>query len=386
MLAERFAPLALLVACLLPGAAQAVADCGSDFTCSLREAAAHAGIYFGLATKPSALGTGSPSAAVIAREFSSLTPENDMKWSALSEAPGVYDFTRSDSLADFAAAHDMRLRGHTLFWGRPNGPPQWIDATVSSAPDPAATLRGLMQEHAQTVAGRYAGRIETWDVVNEPLELLGAGIDADTLFTRVLGERWVDEAFHLAAVADPGALRFLNETNVESNPAKFEALLALAGRLVADQVPIDGVGLQAHFLQARPNRAQLEAQLTALGDLGLLVELTELDIPLYLFAADPEPLQAQAAAYADVVNACLAVPACRGITVWGLTDADTWVDSLFPFSIARPTRPLLFDEALAPKPAYDAVVAALLAVPEPGPAAQLALGLALLGAFRRQRP
>lgn len=375
----------VLFTLLLPGSARSGTLCEGHAVCALREAAAHAGILFGFAADPTALAPGTAAADLAAREFSSLTPENDMKWGALSPAPGVYDFSRADALADFAAANGMRLRGHALHWGRINGPPSWIEDVVGSDPDPAARLRGLMADHTAAVAGRYAGRVETWDVVNEPLALFGPALDTDTLYGRVLGDHWVDEAFHLAAAADPGALLFLNETNVEAYPTKFQGLVALAGRLVADGVPIDGVGLQAHFLQARPDRARLEAQIRALADLGLLVELTELDIPLYLFAGEADPRAAQAAAYADVVRACVAVAACRGITVWGLSDADTWIDALFPFSLAKPTRPLLFDEGLAPKPAYDAVLAALLAVPEPSSAVLLATGALLLGRVCRRR-
>jgi endo-1,4-beta-xylanase len=94
------------------------------------------------------------------------------------------------------------------------------------------------------------------------------------------------------------------------------------------------------------------------------------------------PLAAQAAAYADVFAACLAVTQCRGITTWGISDADTWLDTQPLFDFFAPNRPLLFDESLAPKPAHDAVVATLLAVPEPGAAATMALGLALLGESR----
>lgn len=348
---------------------------------TLREAAAIAGIHVGVATGPVELATGLDT--LVAAEFDSVTPENDMKWSELSPAPGSYDFTRADALVAFAEANAMRVRGHTLVWGRPNGPPSWLDATLATAPDPGATLHDLMLDHIATVAGRYAGRIEQWDVVNEPLAFSSGGLDPSNPYYQWLGPSFLADAFHAARAADPTARLFLNEVAAENNPAKFAGLLALVEDLLADEVPIDGIGLQGHFLFSRPNRARLIGQFEAIAALGLEVEITELDLPLVLFANEEDPLAAQAAAYVDVFAACLAVANCRGITVWGVTDAGTWLDSLPILESFAPNRPLLFDEAGHPKPAHDAV-AALLAVPEPSTG--LGVGAALLGlaAWRRR--
>lgn len=348
----------------------------------LRVAAAGAGIFVGAAANDFEIGT--PVGDLLAREFASLTPENQMKWSALEPSRGVFDFGPADALVAFAESNGMRVRGHTLAWGTSNGPPGWLAGTLAAAPDPAALLRELMNAHVATVAGRWAGRIESWDVVNEPLATTSGAFDPSNLYTRYLGESYIGDAFRAARAADPSALLFLNETLVEANPAKFDALLALVDRLLAAGVPIDGVGLQGHFL-TRPNRARLTAQLQAIADRGLAVEITELDLPLLIFSREADPLAAQAAAYADVFAACLAVARCRGITTWGISDADTWLDTQPLFEFFAPNRPLLFDESLARKPAHDAVVATLLAVPEPHTAAALALGLALLGRLRTHR-
>jgi hypothetical protein len=216
-----------------------------------------------------------------------------------------------------------------------------------------------MKNHARTVVDRYAGRLEQWDVVNEPLATLSGALDPTNLFFQTLGEEYIDLAFREAHAADPHALLFLNETLVELIPAKFAGLLALAERLLARGVPIHGIGIQGHFFLSRPNPGALQRQFEQIAELGLLVELTEVDLPISLFAAAPDPLVAQAQAYADVFDACLAVPACTGVTTWGIDDGDTWLDT-FPLSQQNaPNRPLLFDASGAPKPAYDAVVAAL---------------------------
>ena len=302
---------------------------------------------------------------VVALEFTSATPENALKWRSLSAAPGVYDFSVADELVEFAEQSGLRIRGHTLFWHRLNGMPAWLEGEVTSAPDPAARLAELMEDHATTVVERYAGRLAHWDVVNEPLALLSGGFDPGNFFFQVLGESWLDIAFHSAHAADPEALLFLNETATEVIPAKFDGLVRLVEDMLARGVPVHGVGLQGHIFFGPPDPVILRDQLERIAALGLIVELTELDIPLPLFVNEPDPLGAQAKAYADVFAACLAVPACTGITVWGVDDSRTWLDTFFLTRANAPNRPLLFDEELRPKPAYHAVVAELELLIEP---------------------
>jgi endo-1,4-beta-xylanase len=351
---------------------------------TLRQAAEAAGIYVGVATSPAELATGVD--AIVARDFNSLTPENQMKWSELAPAAGVYDFGPVDALVDFAEANGMRVRGHTLVWGRPNGPPAWLGAELAAAPDPAAHLRDLMLDHIDTVAGRYAGRIESWDVVNEPLSITSGAVDPSNPYFQLLGEDYIADAFRAARAVDPSAKLFLNELGTERIPAKFAGLVALVEGLRADGVPIDGVGFQGHFL-TRPNRAGLEAQLRAFAEMGLLVEITELDLPLVIFSLDADPLASQAQAYADVFAACLAVSACRGITTWGVTDAGSWLDTFELLQFFAPNQPLLFDADGLPKPAYEAVLRTLVAAPEPATHTQLllALGAIALCAQREKR-
>ena len=320
-----------------------------DAAPTLSQAARKAGIQVGVAIghdmTPDRI-------ALVQQEFTSLTPENAMKWHSLSPAAGVYDFSAADATVAVADAAGLRIRGHTLIWHRLNGPPSWLAEVVATAPEPAATLRNLIEEHVATTVGRYAGRITQWDVVNEPLELAGTGFDADNIFYRTLGEEYLDIAFHSAHLADPSAQLFLNETFTEYLPAKFDALLALASDLLARGVPIHGVGLQAHLGLQPPDGVLLQQQIARLTALGLQVELTELDIPLGLFADQSDSLRAQGIAYGRVFAACMAVPGCSGITVWGLDDSNTWLDRFIMTAANAPNRPLLFDEGLNPKPAY----------------------------------
>jgi endo-1,4-beta-xylanase len=331
----------LLLAAALAPAARAQVDCrmpGED--CSLREAAAQAGVRIGAAV--SDFFDSDPAyGPALAADFDSLTAENDMKWAAIQPSLGSYDFVKADRLVDFAEANDMAVRGHTLLWDQ-----ETIDSTpayVTAITDPAE-LRALVQDHIATLVGRYAGRVDAWDVVNEPFETTGSTF-YDNVFHQVLGPGYIAEALTLAHAADPDALLFVNEVLISYQGAKFDAMLALAQDLLAQGAPLHGIGIQAHFLlTAVPE--QLHANLLALAELGLVVELTELDVPFS--TSQPDAAEEQRRVYLEVARACLAVPACRRITLWGFTDAHTWIDSFIGPDFA----PLPLDKDYQRKPAW----------------------------------
>lgn len=344
----------LMGAATLASAAHAQVDCRMPTAdCSLREAAAQANVRIGAAV--SDFFDGDPEyGPALARDFDSLTAENDMKWAAIQPTRGNYDFAKADKLVDFAEANDMTVRGHTLLWDQ-----ETIDSTpgyVTAITDPA-DLRALMADHISTLVGRYAGRVDAWDVVNEPFQSRNEQY-YDNVFRQVLGPGYIAEALELAHAADPGALLFVNEVLVSYEGGKFEALLALARDLLAQGAPLHGIGIQAHFLlPAAPE--QLHANLVKLADLGLVVELTELDVPFS--TSQPGAAEEQRRVYLEVVRACLAVAACRRITLWGFTDAHTWIDSFVGPGFA----PLPLDADYERKPAWYGLREGLLSQTAP---------------------
>ena len=335
--------------CALPGA-----------DCTLAETARQAGVFVGAAI-------GSPDLpaeqATIPRDFNSITPENAMKWGSLAPTVGNYDFADADAIADFAASAGVRLRGHTLLWKHQL--PADLEDTVEAATDPAAKLRELIDEHLSTVVPRYRDVVAVWDVVNEPLQEFTGDLDLN-IFGRTLGETYIDEAFRRVHELDPDAQLVLNEffltygvgTRFEE---KTRGFLDLVERLLDRGVPVHGVGVQAHFnglvpdLIPLPTREELEGFLRALADLGVFVELTELDVSINYFRGDPDPFARQAEFYGEVVEACMAVPRCTAVTTWGIDDSRTWLDRWELSAPLAPHEPLLFDAALEPKPAYFAV-------------------------------
>jgi endo-1,4-beta-xylanase len=339
--------------------------------CSLAEVARQSGIAVGAAVD-SDMPPGQLSDVLT--HFSAITTENAFKWGQMSPSPESTDFSATDRLVSWAQDHGLRIRAHTLFWHR-SDVPDWVLPAVERAADPAAELSTLMRERIQDVVGRYKGKVQIWDVVNEPLALLGEGYDtAESPLTRrnffftTLGERYIDDAFRSAHEADPNAKLFLNEIvwNPELGDPKADALLALLRRLRERGVPIHGVGIQVHGMVGltRPwfpaSQASLARYLKALGDLGVKVEITELDVALPLVPASGRPLDAQADVFGRVAGACGQVSACTGLTVWGLRDPDTWMDTDAVTRSRAPNRPLLLDADGRPKPAYAAVARGLL--------------------------
>ncbi len=330
-------------------ARRAACDPRVPSTCTLRQLADRAGIRIGATLEPDQIDD--PAYAdTLAREFSSLTPENAMKWYAIQDQRGVFTFDGADAVVAFAEAHGMAVRGHNLVWAQDQFTPDWVQGIT----DPSELWAAVTGE-VDAVMGRYRGRVHRYDVLNEPIASLGTGPSA-SVFHRVLGPTWIADLFRYAHSVDPTAELWLNEFGSDFVPGKRAALVDLVAGLVRDGVPIDGVGIQTHrYGTAGPDPDSYETMLRELTDLGVEVAVTELDV-----ATDPAVPTAfadQARAYDRIVRACLAVRGCTEVTTWGLTDASTWLDS-FAF-LPHPARPLLFDDAYRPKPAYDAVRLAL---------------------------
>jgi endo-1,4-beta-xylanase len=321
-------------------------------TCALADLADDAGLRFGATLEPAEIGDPAYVTTLV-REHTSLTPENAMKMYATQNQRGVWTFAGADAVVDFAEANGLEIRGHTLVWSQDQYTPAWVQAIT----DPAE-LQAVTDEHITTVVTRYRDQVDRWDVVNEPLTTFGTG-PSGSVWHDLLGPTgWIGDAFRLAHDLDPTAELWLNEYGSDWVPDKHDALLALVTELVDDGVPIHGIGLQTHRIStAGPDPAVFEQQLRDFTDLGLEVAITELDV--VTSPTDPDALTSQAAAYDRIVRSCLAVTGCTEITLWGITDASTWLDGLGIFP--TPTRPLLFDASYAPKPAYEAVRTALAA-------------------------
>ena len=278
---------------------------------------------------------------LLAREFDLVTPENDMKHERIHPARTQYRFEPTDSIVAFADSAGLRVRGHPLVWHRQLAP--WLTSGTWTP----AEARALLQEHITTVVGHYRGRLLAWDVVNEALN--DDGSLRPSIWLDLVGRDYIELAFRTARQADAAVALFYNDYNIEGVNAKSDSAYALIRDLRARGVPIDGVGLQAHFV-AGAIPATLGQNISRFAALGVKVHITELDIRVPT-PATVAVLQTQAQNYRDVVQTCLSFPACEVISVWGLTDRESWIPSAFPgFGDA-----LLFDALYQPKAAYFGV-------------------------------
>ncbi|HEX6390696.1 MAG TPA: endo-1,4-beta-xylanase [Solirubrobacteraceae bacterium] len=274
---------------------------------------------------------------VLAEEFSSVTPENAMKWGVIEPQPGKFAWGDADAIVDFARDHGQRVRGHTLVWHSQN--PAWLEGLEGGA------LRRAIREHIGAVVGRYRGRVGDWDVVNEPLR------DDGTLRPqRYMRKELIAAAFRWAHDVDPRARLWLNEIGAEEIGPKSDALYALVRELRTAGVPVDGVGFQGHFSLkgVPPTFRQNVARFAALG---VRVALTELDVAVPLPESDAERAR-QAAIYRQAIADCAA---CVGVTVWGFTDRHSWI----PSNQQGMGAATLLDGDLRAKPAYTALASAL---------------------------
>ncbi|MEW2377982.1 endo-1,4-beta-xylanase [Micromonospora sp. NPDC047812] len=314
--------LAATGATVLPGAANAGTTLGAS--------AAERGRYFGAAVAANKL-SDNTYVTILNREFNSVTPENEMKIDATEPQQGQFTFANADRIVSHARSRGMSVRGHTLAWHSQQ--PGWMQNMSGSA------LRQAMLNHVTQVATHFRGQVVAWDVVNEAFADGGSGARRDSNLQRT-GNDWIEAAFRAARAADPGAKLCYNDYNTDDwSHAKTQAVYAMVRDFKQRGVPIDCVGLQSHFNSGSPYPGNYRTTLSSFAALGVDVQITELDIA----GASPTT-------YRNVVNDCLAVSRCTGITVWGIRDSDSWRAS---------DTPLLFDNSGNRKPAYDAVLAAL---------------------------
>ena len=339
---------------LLPRATAAVA--------TLAEQARRSGRYFGSSASVGTLLTDAPFTALVAEQCDVLTPENEFKWSYLRPAPGQFVWTLADLAVDQAEQMGLAVRGNCFTWANSN--PWWFDVPQFLNPGNALSV---LEEHIGAVVTRYKGRVRSWDVVNEATN--GAGY-YPTPWARLLGPRYIDNAFTIAHRADPTAQLVINEYNLEYTNRysrdRQRVLLRVLDDILSRDVPVHALGVQAH-LEADAVRHQFDPKqhrsfLRSVAAMGLKVVVTELDVnDINLPTDHAERDRRIADAYTRYLDTVLAEPAVEGVVSWGLSDKHSWMNSSedrFRRADGEKQRPLLYDADLAPKPAREAAAAA----------------------------
>lgn len=339
-------------------------------TATLAQIAASKGLYFGAAVRRPDLLADPQYARLVVQECQMLVPEWEFKWAdgtpPLRPTSETFDFTASDAIATFARSHHLLVRGHTLVWHL--SLPEWFMATVTPQ-----NAEWHLRQHIQTVVSRYAGKIHSWDVVNEAIHIEDNQPNAlrNTPWFQHLGAKYIDLAFRVAAEADPQALLLYNDYGLEydtpEQEAKRQAVLKLLAQLKSQGTPIGGFGLQSHLYanETRFNSKKLRQFLADVASLGLQILVTELDVIDQKLPADIAVRdRIVAAVYEDYLNVVLAEPAVTAVITWGLSDRYTWLAQFEPRPDGLPVRPLPFDANLQRKLAWNAIARALTHAPQ----------------------
>jgi endo-1,4-beta-xylanase len=339
--------------------------------------------------------------ALLKKHFNQITAENDTKWQLVHPREGAdgYDFGPTDALVNFGQSNNMQVVGHTLVWHSQT--PNWVFVGTNPPPPSAMNTvpatgantnapgtnqpgrRGFgryngprasrdellqrMRDHIHTVVGRYKGKIQVWDVVNEALaDGNGTNVLRNSLWSEIIGSDFIAKAFQYAHEADPKAILRYNDYGLE-NPAKRKRLISLIKELQAQKVPVHAIGSQAH-VNVSTTFETMDQSLTEMATLGLPIHITELDVNSAAggqrgFGADiannaattqgeivSDADKKLADAYAGIFRAFVKHrDSVKMVTFWGVNDAVSW---------RAQGKPLLFDGNNQPKPAFEAVIRA----------------------------
>ncbi len=319
-------------------------------------------------------GEDSEAAALIATQFDSITPENVMKWALIHPKPDVYDFDMADRYVAFGEKHHMFIVGHNLCWHSQT--PAWVFQDASGKPLTRDALLQRLHDHIFTVVGRYKGRIQSWDVVNEALA--DDGTLRKSKWQQIIGDDYIVKAYQWAHEADPHVELNYNDYNLE-NPQKRKGAVALVERLHAAGIPVAVIGSQGHVRIDWPSTEVEDEMVKELAAAGVKVAISELDVDVLPAAATgtadvnlrvaqdpklnpypqglPDEMQKKLAdQYAMLFGVYLKNrEVISRVTLWGLSDKDSWRND-WPVR-GRTDDCLLFDRKDRPKPAFFAVIA-----------------------------
>jgi len=324
---------------------------------------------------------------IIIKEFNSVTPENDMKMGPIHPSENVYNWKNADEIVAFAQRHNIGVRGHNLLWHSQEA--AWMFKGPDGNPVTKELLRQRLKEHIFTVVKHFKGKIYAWDVVNEAIDDSNDTTQIyrkSNWYTTYGGPEFIIDAFRFAHEADPKVKLIYNDYNSE-HPMKREKIFKMLKYLKANNVPIDGVGFQAHWKLTDPTPEELRKALDEVTSLGLKVQFTETDMtirqpqprptpgaaPATPPAADPgytpEIEAKQVAQYKMVFDIMRQYKKyITGVTFWNVSDQYSWLDGrggglaggaaasqTGPMQV-RKAYPLLFDVNRQRKKAYWAVV------------------------------
>ncbi|MEO6006029.1 MAG: endo-1,4-beta-xylanase [Opitutus sp.] len=311
--------------------------------------------------------------AMILQHFSALTAHRDMMPALMVDDQGQYTFEAGDAVAQFAQEHQLAFYGHMLLWQHLSR--DWLFKEKDGSPLPREKALANLRGFIDTVVRHYRGKVKSWDVVNEALSDDDGEYLRDTPARRAIGDDFIVQAFAFAHAADPDAELYYNDYNIEL-PGKRAKTLRLLRELRAAGVRVDAIGIQGHWMLDGPAPGVISDAIREFHDAGYKVMITELDVdvlPRTVSGANMETVehgpnpypdglpddmqQRLATRYGELFDAMLKPPGVTMITFWGSHDGRSWLNN-FPVK-NRTNHALLFNRALEPKPAFQAVLESL---------------------------
>jgi endo-1,4-beta-xylanase len=317
-----------------------------------------------------------PSMDIVKRHFSAATMDNAMKWGVFNPQPETYNFSAPDNFVEFTAKNNIQAVGHVLYWHSQT--PDWVFKDQQGNLLSRDALLNRMRERAKLMAARYGNTIKIWDVVNEAIEADGSL--RKTMFNKIVGDDFIEQAFIIAAQELPKDSVFLYNDYGMTSPGRRDAVVALVNNLKAKNIKIDGIGVQGHWSMQQPSIQQISTSFDAFVSTGLPMHITELDVD-YLgreefFGANVDIEKRVATAqnnpypngnfpgsadqdlgvrYVDIFNMFLKYHKnIERITFWGVTDDTSWLNG-WP-GAGRTNYPLLFNSDGTEKQALKRVV------------------------------
>ena len=327
-------------------------------------------------------GTDKASQDIVVKHFNSITLENSLKAASVNPQPGVFNFAPADAFVAFGEAHKMFIVGHTLVWH--NQVPPWFFTNASGRSNTKEEQTEILRSYIQAVAGRYTGRVNAWDVVNEVID--NDGSYRPTLWVNAFGngDTLVKYAFKFASEYAPNTELYYNDFNTW-RPRKRDGIVRMIKMLQKEGIRIDGIGMQGHWGLNYPETKYIEAAIDAYTECGVKVMITELDVDVLPLTKEGQItgqgmsdkqfqleefkkfLDPYANGLPDSVQALLTKryeelfgifykrkEKIARVTLWGVHDGVSWKNG-YPIP-GRTNYPLLWSRDLQPKPALDAVL------------------------------
>ena len=341
---------------------------------SIRAAGAGRGILAGCAVSVRALRSDAAYKKLLEEQVGIMVAESEFKFGPLRPTPTTFFFDDADYLASFAEANGMKLRGHNFVWHRQL--PKWFDGYVTKE-----NAEQVLVQHIEQVGGRYAGKIQSWDVVNEAVQVSDGlpGGFRDSPWQKVLGgtgavPEYIAVAFRTARRVDPKALLVYNDYGIEgeddASAKKRAAVMALLREMQRQKIPLDALGVQSHISAVNKDGRVpvygdgLMRMIAEVRKMGLKVLVTEMDVNDRYVAAEIGARDAAVAQmYGSYLGTVLQDPAVIAVLTWGITDKYTWLNGEDSRTDGQPERPLPFDAAMQPTAAFAAEVRALQGAP-----------------------